>query len=321
MDYSFSKIKSLYFIGFALIWVSCANENNQKELTAASIDSANRVRTNDRVFGVARIEPEEGIISLVAGTNGKIKAVLIEDNMLIEKGQSLLEIDQSVEMSQLEQAQSKISTQRIAINTQKANVETTRVRLKNAEAVLNRNQELFLGYAATKQALDDSRFAKEQIEKELASAVTLIAQANSRLNELERDKQYYETLLKQKRVLSTEKGKILKVHVKAGEYAQNDKVIAEFAPDGPLVAKTEIDEIYADRIKIGQSAAILSQTSGDTLAYGTVIFAADYLKAKSLFKDQSTELEDRRIREVHIKINKGLQPLIGSRVDCIILLK
>ena len=86
------------------------------------------------------------------------------------------------------------------------------------------------------------------------------------------------------------------------------------------MAKTEIDEIYAERIKTGQKAIILSQTSGDTLARGTVFFAADYLKAKSLFKDQSTELEDRRIREVHIKIEEGQKPLIGSRVDCIILL-
>lgn len=232
----------------------------------------------------------------------------------------MLLLDQSVENSQLQQAKSKITPQKVAVSAQKANVETVRTRLKNAREVMKRNQELYTGNAITKQALDDSRYLVEQLEKELSAAESLVTQANSRISELETDITYYETILNQKKVKATQNGKILKVSVKRGEYAQNDKVIAEFAPEGPLVAKTEIDEIYAERIKTGQKAIILSQTSGDTLARGTVFFAADYLKAKSLFKDQSTELEDRRIREVHIKIEEGQKPLIGSRVDCIILL-
>jgi HlyD family secretion protein len=54
---------------------------------------------------------------------------------------------------------------------------------------------------------------------------------------------------------------------------------------------------------------------------GTVSYAADYLKQKSLFKDQSTEQEDRRVRDVSIRLDSGKMPLIGSRVDCIIMLK
>lgn len=314
-----------YFLQLAFLLVMTLTFSCQGDKTEAQkFDSTNKnvvvKTTNDRVLGVARIEPKEGIINLVAGASGKILDVMIEDNMTIQKGQTLLLLDQSVENSQLQQAKSKITPQKVAVSAQKANVETVRTRLKNAKEVMKRNQELYAGNAITKQALDDSRYLVEQLEKELSAAESLVTQANSRISELETDITYYETLLNQKKVKATQNGKILKVSVKRGEYAQNDKVIAEFAPEGPLVAKTEIDEIYAERIKTGQKAIILSQTSGDTLARGTVFFAADYLKAKSLFKDQSTELEDRRIREVHIKIEEGQKPLIGSRVDCIILL-
>lgn len=306
-----------------VLWAlgSCGADPKEAESpTATTLPSALNT-TNDRVFGVARIEPEDGITNLVAGTSGKILAVMMEENAIILKGQELLLIDQSLEYSQLQQAKSKIIPQKAAIVTQKAQVETIRIRLKNAQEVLKRNQELYRGNAETLQRVDDSRYAAEELEKELEAAEAQLAQANSRMSELETDIKYFETVLAQKKVLGTQKGKILKVNVKVGEYAQPDKVIAEFAPEGPLVAKTEVDEIYAERVKTGQQAYILSQTSGDTLAKGTVIFAAGYLKAKSLFKDQSTELEDRRIREVHIKIDQGQQPLIGSRVDCIILLK
>jgi multidrug resistance efflux pump len=314
-----------YFLQLAFLLVMTLTFSCQGDKTEAQkFDSTNKnvvvKTTNDRVLGVARIEPKEGIINLVAGASGKILDVMIEDNMTIQKGQTLLLLDQSVENSQLQQAKSKITPQKVAVSAQKANVETVRTRLKNAKEVMKRNQELYTGNAITKQALDESRYLVEQLEKELSAAESLVTQANSRISELETDITYYETILNQKKVKATQNGKILKVSVKRGEYAQNDKVIAEFAPEGPLVAKTEIDEIYAERIKTGQKAIILSQTSGDTLARGTVFFAADYLKAKSLFKDQSTELEDRRIREVHIKIEEGQKPLIGSRVDCIILL-
>ncbi len=314
-----------YFLQLAFLLAITLTFSCQGDKTEAQkFDSTNKnvvvKTTNDRVLGVARIEPQEGIINLVAGASGKILDVMIEDNMTIQKGQTLLLLDQSVENSQLQQAKSKITPQKVAVSAQKANVETARTRLKNAREVMKRNQDLYTGNAITKQTLDDSRYLVEQLEKELSAAESLVTQANSRISELETDITYYETLLNQKKVKATQNGKILKVSVKRGEYALNDKVIAEFAPEGPLVAKTEIDEIYAERIKTGQKAIILSQTSGDTLARGTVFFAADYLKAKSLFKDQSTELEDRRIREVHIKIEEGQKPLIGSRVDCIILL-
>jgi HlyD family secretion protein len=311
---------SLVFLAILLMNFSCGSEKKDTSEKNSVSGNTTQKTTNDRVLGVARIEPQEGIINLVAGASGKILDVMIEDNMTIQKGQTLLLLDQSVENSQLQQAKSKITPQKVAVSAQKANVETARTRLKNAREVMKRNQELYAGNAITKQALDDSRYLVEQLEKELSAAESLVTQANSRISELETDITYYETLLNQKKVKATQNGKILKVSVKRGEYAQNDKVIAEFAPEGPLVAKTEIDEIYAERIKTGQKAIILSQTSGDTLARGTVFFAADYLKAKSLFKDQSTELEDRRIREVHIKIEEGQKPLIGSRVDCIILL-
>ena len=48
-------------------------------------------------------------------------------------------------------------------------------------------------------------------------------------------------------------------------------------------------------------------------------FAADFLKRKSLFEDETTQ-EDRRVREVRIRLNPGANVLINSRVDCIILL-
>jgi HlyD family secretion protein len=315
-----SYLQLFLLLSTALAFNACGkSEAKTEEKTTEAIEKT--PLTNDQVFGVARIEPEDGITDLVAGTDGKILSVLIDDNQDIQKGQAMLLVDQAVESKQLDQAKSKLNPQEATIAVRRNSLDVYKTQLANARENLQRNQNLYQGNAATKQALDDSRHEVERLEKEVQRAEAEIKEASSRLGELQADIQYYQTVLGQKKVLAPLAGKILKVNVKAGEYAQNDLKIAEFAPAGALVAKTEVDEIFAEKIKIGQQAVILSQTSGDTIARGKVYFAADYLKAKSLFKDQSTEQEDRRIREVHIKLESGERPLIGSRVDCIIYLK
>ena len=42
--------------------------------------------TNNRIVGVARIEPENGIIDILSGTSGRITEVLIKENDDVKKG-------------------------------------------------------------------------------------------------------------------------------------------------------------------------------------------------------------------------------------------
>jgi HlyD family secretion protein len=98
-------------------------------------------------------------------------------------------------------------------------------------------------------------------------------------------------------------------------------VLGEFAPEGGLVAITEIDELFADRLKVGQRATIRPQGDSTILATGDVFIISPYLKKKSLFSDNASNLEDRRVREVRVKINPEAKLLIGSRVECVIELK
>ena len=303
---------------FAL--VSCGDKK-AKEEAAAKADSIPKPSTKNQILGVARIEPEDGIMSLTAGTAGRVLAVLMDDNQAVSKGQQLLNVEVILENAQLRQAQSKVGTQQATIAASQATLEGLKVNLKNAKETYERNLGLFKGNAQTKQVLDDSKASVDKLAKDLETAEANIRQAQSKVGEIQADINYYRTVVEKKRVTALLGGKVLKVLVKTGDYVNNDTKIADFAPEGPLYAKTEVDELYAERVQVGQKAFVISQTTGDTLAKGTVSYAADYLKQKSLFKDQSTEQEDRRVRDVSIRLDSGKMPLIGSRVDCIILLK
>lgn len=307
-------------LGLVVALASCGDKKAKEEM-AAKTDSIPKPTTKNQILGVARIEPEDGIMSLTAGTSGRVLSVLIDDNQGVKKGQLLLNVEVLLENAQLRQAQSKVGTQQATIAANQATLESLKVSQKNAKDNYERNLDLYKGNAQTKQGLEDSKATFDKLTQDLQTAEANIRQAQGKIAEIQADINYYRTVVEKKKVAALMGGKVLKVLVKTGDYVNNDTKIADFAPDGALFAKTEVDELYAERVQVGQKAFILSQTSGDTLATGTVSYAADYLKQKSLFKDQSTEQEDRRVRDVSIRIDSGKMPLIGSRVDCIIMLK
>lgn len=314
-------MKNLIWLFSAICLISCNKGDEKTQAEAAKANSTKVSTTNDRILGVARIEPQDGIVTFTAGTNGKILAVMMDENQQVKAGQPLLNIELALEKAQLAQAESKIGTQQAAITAAKATIAALRVGQQNAQDIYNRNLQLFEGKAQTKEVLDNSKASLDRYIKDIETADANLNQAMARIKELNADIAYFRTLVNQKKIPSPLSGKILNVLVKTGEYVTNASQIAEFAPEGPLIAKTEVDELYAEKVQLGQKATIRSQTTGEVLAEGIVSFAADYLKQKSLFKDQSTEQEDRRVREVHVKLTAGKMPLIGSRVDCMILLK
>jgi multidrug resistance efflux pump len=148
----------------------------------------------------------------------------------------------------------------------------------------------------------------------------LVKQQESRAQELRADVGYYKTVAGQKSVRAPLDGVILSIDARPGQYLDSKSGFAEFAPVGPVMAITEIDEMFADRIQLGQKAYIRPQGSSEVLARGKVVLMSPYLRKKSLFADNTTDPEDRRVREVRVQLDDPEGVLIGSRVECIIQL-
>jgi predicted RNA-binding protein with TRAM domain len=113
---------------------------------------------------------------------------------------------------------------------------------------------------------------------------------------------------------------ILNWDIKLGQTIASGVKLADFAPNGDLIATTEVDELYAMKVKKGQRVKINIQGTKEELSSGTVIYCAPFLSKKSIFNDRADNLEDRRVREVRVRIDKPDAVLIGSRVECVISL-
>ena len=310
---------SLFLLSVSMGMMACSG-NNAPESNPAMPRDSTTLPVKNEVFGVARIEPESEIIQLTAGAAGKIVNVLVTDNQEVKAGTEILQLDVDLARAQLAQAQSKMLAQDAAEQVAQANLDQVRLDLEQAEKDLALARKLLAGNAETPQQVRDQEDQVATLRQRVRVAEAQYLQTQAQRPALEADIRYDQTQLTKKRIHLPEDGKILKVLVHTGEYVSNSTQILEYAPSGPVVARTEVDELFADRVEVGQSAAIYSQMTGEQLATGKVIFAASYLSQKSLFKNQSTELEDRRVREVKVQLDQGKMPLFGSRVDCRIFL-
>lgn len=122
--------------GLVVALASCGDKKAKEEM-AAKTDSIPKPTTKNQILGVARIEPEDGIMSLTAGTSGRVLSVLIDDNQGVKKGQLLLNVEVLLENAQLRQAQSKVGTQQATIAANQATLESLKVSQKMQKITTN----------------------------------------------------------------------------------------------------------------------------------------------------------------------------------------
>jgi HlyD family secretion protein len=309
-------IHRIVFIGSALLLLACGSD--KKETTQLNnIDSL----TVKEVIGIANVEPLQRILTLTPEATGIVKKINVEINQKVKKGDILFVLDNTTETAQLHQAQSKLATQISVIEKNNASLKTAETNVANAKINVDRSQNLFASNAVTKKQLEDEQLNYETKKLQLESTKTDVQQAQRRLAELKSDVEYYQTILDKKTIKAPLNGTILSVDTKLGANVTTSTALSDFAPEGPAMAITEIDELFADEVKVGQPAYVRAQGDTIVLATGKVILAAPYLRKKSLFSDKADNLEDRRVREVRVQLDSSETLLIGSRVECIIELK
>lgn len=302
-----------------LLFGSCGGGKDPKtEEQKDTVRTVNVPKRVDEIMGIAIIEPAARISQLSAETGGLVKQINVTIGQQLRKGQVILTMDNTIESAQLRQATSRISTQQEAIETARQQVQTLRVQLQKAKTDLNRNETLFAGNALTRKELDDSRYTVQDLRQQIRASEAQVKQAQGRIRELRADIDYAGTVAGQKTVKAPANGTLLSLDAKVGQYLTNSQSIGDFAPAGPLVAVTEIDELFALQVQPGQKAYIRPQGSTERLATGTVILTSPYLRKKSLFSDNAASLEDRRVREVRVQLDNPGKVILGARVECIL---
>jgi len=300
-----------------LLNLSCGNDAEPQKENQEVLREEMEMK---QIVGIATIEPLERLRTLNAEVNGVISEVLIADGQHVEKGEPILVLDSQIENAQLAQAKSKLGTQKAAISFARKALQTREIQLKKAYSDLKRDKKLLDGNAITLQTYENTQFQVEQNEKLVQEASATLEQQESKWNEIIADIQYFQTLVQRRSVKAPLSGTFLSVAVRTGTYLSNTTPLGDFSPDGSLMALSEVDELFAEKVAVGQKAWIRNQGETNIIAKGSVVFVGNYLKKKSLFSGKPDDLEDRRVREVRVELDEQANVLIGARVECVIQL-
>ena len=295
---------------------SCGGEDAKKEKPLSDY----KLKKVEEIIGIVRIEPANKIYPIGSELGGRVVQILVIEGEAIKKGQLLVELDGATEYAQINQSASRLTARSERINSLEARIEAINIKISAATITYNRDKKLAEAKAGTEKDALDSETALLNLKSELVIAKADLKEAQASLEELKAESAYYGQLKRKKQLFAPEDGMMLSIDVKPGQALAPGSKIGDFAPSGGLIAITEVDELFALKVKNDLKVSIKIQGTNELLSTGTVVYCSPYLSKKSIFSDKADNLEDRRVREVRIKIDTPSAVLIGSRVECVIKL-
>jgi multidrug resistance efflux pump len=311
----------IYLVLIPMIITACSGNNENKEKPAAVSYSVNSSEAKvSEVVGVGKVEPEQEIISLAAATGGVIKDIYRNDGDSIRKDEPLVRLDDELELIRVSQLKSQYNTQKSQQDIDELNLKESSARLANKKKLLESVRVLESKGAETKQNLDDLETEVTTLSLGVTKDSASVKLSASRLRELAEQVRYAEAEASKKILRSPYNGLLLEIHVKKGGAVNQFENYAEVAPSGPMTVRTEVDELFAGRLREGLDADIRFIGSDSVVAKGKVIFVSPYLKKKSLFSQKANEQEDRLVREVRIKLEGDNGLILNSKVESVIKL-
>jgi multidrug efflux pump subunit AcrA (membrane-fusion protein) len=309
-------IKYYYYISLIyFLFLSCTDKKENKQLT---VNKAIQEYTINQVVGIGIIVPERNIIQLSSPVNGIIKKIYKNENDIVNIGTVILELEHELEDEHVIKLTREVATQLAKVQVELASVNELSAKVMNTKTKLKRLQSLLAKGAETQQVVDDERTELRTLNSNIDKLQANVFVSRNRIKEAKANLKIAQLEREQKRIKSVTNGRILELSVLIGGSVTMQQSLAQISPDGNVIAQCEIDELYADKIKVGQRGWIRNVGSVDTLSTGRIISAFVFLKKKSLFTDQAGEKEDRRVRTIKMMLDNSSKLLLNSRVECVI---
>jgi HlyD family secretion protein len=274
-----------------------------------------------QVVGLGRIEPELKILDLQSEVPGTVTGIFFRAGDVAVGGQTLIELSSAIEKAGLELKAAQVRSQRSQIDAAKASLGSARAREENARLSFVRAKTLTEQDAQALSILDAARAEYDSLLEDIKRFEAGVVAAEDLLKQYQADQRLAQAQYDRRFIKAPSDGQVLSLEITVGSLISPEIPFGTFAPNSPLIARVEIDELFAGLIRSGQKAYVRAPGMTEALTQGRVTFAGPSLRKKSLFSDDVGSLEDRRVREIWITLETGSRILFGTRVEGVILLK
>lgn len=275
-----------------------------------------------QVQATGEILPKDGISNIASEVGGIVQELRVAEGDQVEKGQIIAVLSTQNAQLNEQEIKTKIATQEAQIQANINNNQQYLINIKDQEQNLATSQKLLAEGAETQQNVTNQANQLALQKAALAQNKKNIAVSQKQLAELKVQLQQSQNSINTLYLKAPESGTLKSLNIQVGDAVTPNGQYAELIPNGDLIAQAEVDELFANRVKIGQPVSIERIGYPEVLATGKVIQADNFLGEKTLFTNQQNDRTDTRVRKVKILIeNNAKGVLIGSEVNCLIKIK
>ena len=319
---------------------SAADEaNRQRELSATTGDEG--------VVCTGYVDLEHGIRSLAPLRPGRIAAIIAKENQHVETGAPILRLEaqdakfQVDEASlavtaaeiQLEEALKLDEQQRARLAQQQAALDAAGFRLDAARQLLRHKEKQIKDEFGTVEEVNVTRDEVKALEQKERAECEKLAELKTvdpalmvrkvrtglRLAQIHRDQARHQ--LDECTLKAPTPGTVQRIAVGVGDIVSGNPMqpIVRFCPDETPLIRAEVNQEFAERVMVGQSAVIRDDSRSGTSWRGKVERIAGWYEQRRPTTQDPSAFTDVRTVECLIAIDPGQPPLrIGQRMRVMI---
>ncbi len=292
--------------------IGCKNEKKKQE----EQEKAKLSAIYGSVIAIGKVLPEGGWVQISSPISAEVKEIMVKEGDVVEQGQVLMTLKENMEGLDLAQSQSQLESL-------KAQHQASTKDLAKQEIIL---KELMSKYETSRSLLAKNAETRENVDKDLSNVKQqeeLISGLKSQIRANQATEKEQSIIiaknrqsLKDYQVTAIKKGIVSELNVEIGQTINGTAELGKIVDSENIVIEAEVDELFADSVKIGQTVDINFVGKPAVIGKGKIVYLSPTLMNKSILFETANEAEDRRVRRIRIEPEGNSTLLINSKVEC-----
>ncbi len=292
--------------------IGCKNEKKKQE----EQEKAKLSAIYGSVIAIGKVLPEGGWVQISSPISAEVKDIMVKEGDVVEQGQVLMTLKENTEGLDLAQSQSQLESL-------KAQHQASTKDLAKQEIIL---KELMSKYETSRSLLAKNAETRENVDKDLSNVKQqeeLISGLKSQIRAYQATEKEQSIIiaknrqsLKDYQVTAIKKGIVSELNVEIGQTINGTAELGKIVDSENIVIEAEVDELFADSVKIGQTVDINFVGKPAVIGKGKIVYLSPTLMNKSILFETANEAEDRRVRRIRIEPEGNSTLLINSKVEC-----
>lgn len=312
MKKTINKFSLLALLSILYLVASC---NSQKDEEVPVLSTHELVQQVDTVMAIGKVSTENTAL-ITSTTTSTIQEVLVQEGDSVKKGDILIRLANKVGNYDVALEKAKLTSLRSQNQITLQDIEREKLHLQHLEEKYLTTKRLFERQAETKENLqaDETNFLQQQ--KRLASLQSQLQVTNAQVKEQQIQINKAATTQTDYTIVASTSGTITDLKAKVGQAINPNESLGEIIDLSQVIIEAEVDELFAQKVAVGQAVQFSNIGTKQTIGEGTIIYTSPTLMNKSILYETANEADDRRVRKIKIKPSTTQHLLINAKVAC-----